>query len=146
MKNSQDWLTANVNQHVINLKKDFVWVPYSPDLNPLDYFLGGSTKSPGRLYRDSSSTIEEVKDLINDHIQRVDADQDLCGRIIKSFMKSMNLSEVVGRFCKKNKNKNKNKKNKAIAMMRRKSPRSENIYLIENHCQTNNREALILFS
>ena len=28
-------------------------------------------------------------------------------------------------------------KNKAIAMMRRKSPRSENIYLIENHCQAN---------
>ena len=27
--------------------------------------------------------------------------------------------------------------NKAIAMMRRKSPRSENIYLIENHCQAN---------
>ena len=26
---------------------------------------------------------------------------------------------------------------KAIAMMRRKSPRSENIYLIENHCQAN---------
>ena len=30
-----------------------------------------------------------------------------------------------------------NNKNKAIAMMRRKSPRSENIYLIENHCQAN---------
>ena len=29
------------------------------------------------------------------------------------------------------------KKNKAIAMMRRKAPRSENIYLIENHCQAN---------
>ena len=29
------------------------------------------------------------------------------------------------------------RKNKAIAMMRRKSPRSENIYLIENHCQAN---------
>ena len=28
-------------------------------------------------------------------------------------------------------------KYKAIAMMRRKSPRSENIYLIENHCQAN---------
>ena len=27
--------------------------------------------------------------------------------------------------------------NKAIAMMRRKSPRHENIYLIENHCQAN---------
>ena len=27
--------------------------------------------------------------------------------------------------------------NKAIAMMRRKSPPSENIYLIENHCQAN---------
>ena len=29
------------------------------------------------------------------------------------------------------------KKNKAISMMRGKSPRSENIYLIENHCQAN---------
>ena len=27
--------------------------------------------------------------------------------------------------------------NKAIAMMRRKSPPSENIYFIENHCQIN---------
>ena len=33
--------------------------------------------------------------------------------------------------------KKKNINNKAIAMMRRKSPRSENIYLIENHCQSN---------
>ena len=30
-----------------------------------------------------------------------------------------------------------NYKNKAIAMMCRKSPRSEKIYLIENHCQAN---------
>ena len=29
------------------------------------------------------------------------------------------------------------KRNKATAMIRRKSPRSENIYLIENHCQAN---------
>ena len=43
--------------------------------------------------------------------------------------------------------------NKAIAMMRRKSPPSENIlYVIENHCQTNNisigrrGKALIFFS
>ena len=43
--------------------------------------------------------------------------------------------------------------NKAIAMMRRKSPPSENIlYLIENQCQTNTiskgrrGKALILFS
>ena len=44
------------------------------------------------------------------------------------------------------------KKNKEIAMMRRKSPPSENILcLIENHCQTNiskgrRGKALILFS
>ena len=36
-----------------------------------------------------------------------------------------------------NDNNNNNNNNKAIAMMRRKSPRSENIYLIENHCQAN---------
>ena len=41
--------------------------------------------------------------------------------------------------------------NKAIAMMRRKSPLSENIYLIENHCQANiskgrRGKSLILFS
>ena len=30
-----------------------------------------------------------------------------------------------------------NKQNKAIANMRRKSPRPENIYFIENHCKTN---------
>ena len=51
------------------------------------------------------------------------------------------------------KKKNNNNNNKAIAMMRRKSPPSENIlYLIANHCQTNNiskgrrGKALILFS
>ena len=40
VKNSWDWLTANFNQRVINLKTDFVWDPYSPDLNPMDFLWG----------------------------------------------------------------------------------------------------------
>ena len=40
VKNSQDWLTAIFNQLVISMKTDFVWAPYSPDLNPLDFFFG----------------------------------------------------------------------------------------------------------
>ena len=41
-------------------------------------------------------------------------------------------------FYQRQKNKKtKTKQNKAIAMMRRKSPRSENIYLIKTHCQAN---------
>ena len=49
------------------------------------------------------------------------------------------LTEIKPYFCKSKAQTNEleNKENKAIAMMRRKSPRSENIYLIENHCQAN---------
>ena len=53
------------------------------------FFLWGYLKD--LVYRDSPATIGELKDLINDHIQRVDADKDLWGRVIENFKKRMNL-------------------------------------------------------
>ena len=74
---SRQWLAANFNNRVISLKTDFVWAPYSPDLNPLDFFLWGHLKD--LVYRDSPANIEELKASITDHIRGVNGDQDLCG-------------------------------------------------------------------
>ena len=35
---SRNWLARNFGDRVISLKTNFVWAPYSPDLNPLDFF------------------------------------------------------------------------------------------------------------
>ena len=49
---------------------------------------------------------------------------------IKNSLASVNFKLFIKHYTKLN-------NNKAIEMMHRKSPRSENIHLIENHCQAN---------
>jgi transposase len=46
------------------------WPPYSPDLNPLDYFLWGYLKD--RVYANSPHTLEELKGAIKTHIDSID--------------------------------------------------------------------------
>ena len=56
---SRQWLRENFAERIISLKTDFVWAPYSPDLNPLDFFLWGHLKDC--VYRDTPHSIEELK-------------------------------------------------------------------------------------
>lgn len=43
-KLSRDWLKENFGLHAINLKTNFEWASYSPDLGPPDFFLWGCLK------------------------------------------------------------------------------------------------------
>lgn len=48
------------------------WPPYSPDLNPCDFFLWGYLKD--RVYANRPRTILELKDAISDEIQSIPAE------------------------------------------------------------------------
>ena len=79
------WLARNFGDRVISLKTNFVWAPYSPDLNPLDFFLWGHLKDV--VYRDVPLSLQELKDSITQHIHRINNDKDLCNRVILNFQK-----------------------------------------------------------
>lgn len=57
------------------------WDPYSPDLNPCDYFLWGYLKS--KVWATSPRTIPDLKNAITNEINQIDS--DLCKRVISSF-------------------------------------------------------------
>ena len=80
---SRQWLRENFAERVISLKTDFVWAPYSPDLNPLDFFLWGYLKDC--VYSETPQTIQELKNTIIRHIRRINRDVDLCRRVIDNF-------------------------------------------------------------
>ena len=79
------WLARNFGDRVISLKTNFVWAPYSPDLNPLDFFLWGHLKDV--VYRDVPLSLQELKDSITWHVLRINNDKDLCNRVILNFQK-----------------------------------------------------------
>ena len=93
-KESRQWLAANFGDRVISFKTDFVWAPYSPDLNPLDFFLWGHLKD--MVYRECPQTIQELNDLIVDNIQRIDQDKALCRRVVGHFRRRLNVCRERG--------------------------------------------------
>ena len=84
---SRQWLAENFGQRVISNKTPFEWAPYSPDLNPLDFFLWGYLKDS--VYREGPTTLDELKQSIAYHIQQVNQDADLCQRVIDNFKKRL---------------------------------------------------------
>lgn len=57
------------------------WAPYSPDLNPCDFFLWGYLKD--KVYCNNPKTIDDLKENIKKEIFGVD--QDMMKRVIKGF-------------------------------------------------------------
>lgn len=57
------------------------WPPYSPDLNPCDFFLWGYLKD--KVYRDNPTTIEDLKTAISREIATID--QDTLKNVIRGF-------------------------------------------------------------
>ena len=53
---------------------------------PTEHLSLGSPKED-LVYRGLPATIGELKNLISDNIQRVDADKDFCGRVIETLRK-----------------------------------------------------------
>ena len=93
-KESWQRLAANFGDRIISFKTDFVWSPYSPDLNPLDFFLWGHLKD--MVYRECPQTIQELNDLIVDNIQRIDQDKALCRIVVGHFRMRLNVCRERG--------------------------------------------------
>ena len=58
------WLKAKFQGRVISRKAEVEWPPYSPDLNPLDYFFWSYAMI--RVRRRKPATIEELKETVED--------------------------------------------------------------------------------
>ena len=78
---SMKWLEDNFGDRVISKNAAFPWAPYSPDLNPLDFFLWGYLKS--RVFRHNPQTVEDLKTAVQNEARGIDA--PLCNRVIAHF-------------------------------------------------------------
>jgi len=57
----------------------FQWPPYSPDLNPCDYYLWGHLKA--RVNEKAPQTVAELKTVIKQEVEKLDVrmlQQELC--------------------------------------------------------------------
>lgn len=59
----------------------YSWPPYSPDLNPCDFFLWGYLKQ--RVYSRQPSTIEDMEEMIAQEVEAMT--EELLTRVIRSF-------------------------------------------------------------
>lgn len=75
---------------LISRRTDFPWPPYSPDLNPPDYFLWGYLKE--RIYDNNPQTLAALKGNIRREIRRIPA--DMIGRVIENF--NVRVGAVIG--------------------------------------------------
>ena len=61
------------------------WAPYSPDLNPLDFFLWGYLKD--RVYANTPTTLEELKTSVERHTQEIPL--QMCQIVIANFKRRL---------------------------------------------------------
>jgi hypothetical protein len=72
-KESLDWLRTHFDNRIISRNAEFLWPPYSPDLNPCDFFLWGYLKS--KVYTDPvPKTSEELKNNIRKEVRKLKLD------------------------------------------------------------------------
>ena len=65
----QAWLTSKFGQKFINKE---MWPPYSPDLNPCDFFLWGYLKS--KIYNPLPANLDELKANLEREIKKIKPD------------------------------------------------------------------------
>ena len=72
---------------IISKKRNFRWVPRSPDLNPLDFYFLGYCKA--NVYRNKPSTVGLLKTEIKTFIAPIPT--EMCQRAIKKFEKRVEV-------------------------------------------------------
>lgn len=69
-KDSLAWLETQFGSRIISRRSEFAWPPYSPDLNPCDFYLWGYLKS--KVYSDPvPKTIEQLKENIIREVRKI---------------------------------------------------------------------------
>ena len=72
-KESLDWLETHFKDRLISRNAGFLWPPYSPDLNPCDFFLWGYLKS--KVFTNPTpKTTEELKENIRKEARKLKLD------------------------------------------------------------------------
>lgn len=85
-----NWLEEMFNDRVISRRCDNFWPPYSPDLNPCDFYLWGYLKS--RVYSDPiPKTCEELKKNIRRELRRINV--DTLGKVTENVL--VRLQKVI---------------------------------------------------
>src|ERR1700722_14562276 len=67
------------------------WPPYSPDLNPLDFFFWGYLKD--KVYKNNPRTLSELKNAIIVEINNIEVQVLQC--VIQNFVKDLNFAKKV---------------------------------------------------
>ena len=59
------------------------WPPYSPDLNPCDYFLWGCLKD--KIFRSKPASLNDLKTQIQKEVAEIGKDAELLGKVFDNF-------------------------------------------------------------
>ena len=79
------YLEQNFGKNIISRKCEFSWPPYSPDLNPLDFFLWGHLKT--LVYKDPTpTTVDELKKKIRDEIRKLNRNKEMFAAVYENFL------------------------------------------------------------
>ena len=80
-KTTLNLLEQHFGDNIISNKIDNFWPPYSPDLNPCDFYLWGFLKD--FVFKTSVSSIEEMKNKIISGCEQVS--ESTCKKVIDNF-------------------------------------------------------------
>ena len=80
-----NFLKNVLGDRVISRRCSFSWPPYSPDLNPLDFFLWGYLKS--QVYKAPvPKTVDELKNSIRREIKKLNRNKEIFESVYKNFL------------------------------------------------------------
>ena len=86
-KESLAWLQQRFPDRLISRRCDPQWSPYSPDLNPPDFYLWGYLKN--RVYANNPQSIPDLKAAITAAIRAIPREE--CGRVIENFARRIQV-------------------------------------------------------
>ena len=86
-KHVLSWLHETFGENFISFKTENIWPPYSPDLNPLDFFLWGYLKD--KVYTPEPATLQDLKNAFRREIEKITP--EICESLIDNFKKRLDV-------------------------------------------------------
>ena len=78
-----DFLREKFHGRILSNLTDRIWPPYSPDLNPLDYFFWGYANK--KVFEKQPKSINELRQVIEDTANNMDS--KMLHKVVENFMK-----------------------------------------------------------